>query len=97
MRPTRTITNPAATAITPVLPYKRPVKYPAAPKRMITAIRITQLAPLTSVAFIAPVAAEVTTATVCLPLYSEGSDFWGTPPKLKSASVKAFFLIARFL
>ena len=55
------------------------------------AIRITQLAPLPSVAFIAPVGAEVTTATVSLPLYSEGSDFWGTPPKLKSARVKAFF------
>jgi hypothetical protein len=58
---------------------------------MIMAIRITQLAPLPSVAFIAPVAAEVTTATVSLPLFNEGSDFWETPPKLKSASIKAFF------
>jgi hypothetical protein len=70
---------------------------PCRAKRMIMAIRITQLASLPSVAFIAPVAAKVTTATVSFPLYSEGSDFWGTPPKLNPRALKRFSLIARFL
>src|ERR1700730_12721657 len=72
-------TNPAAQAIYPTLPYKRPVKYVAPAKRMIIAISTTRVPPPPSIRSIEPVPIGCTIAIVYLPFSSQ----FGVRPGLR--------------
>jgi hypothetical protein len=66
----QTTANPTPQAIYPALPYKRPVKYVAAPKRMIIAIRTTMVPLPPSIRSIVPTPTGCTIAIVHLPFIS---------------------------